>query len=454
LNSVKTVSKEIPIPILGDVGVRFENLQKAISSASAGICTRVPSMVDAFQIVINKGRGVMFIRMEDKQTLSEFAKTFQIAIRQLNISQIKILIFSNQNEIITSRALTQFPFVRTMTPVNDVKRLTTILVTECLAIQSKADNKKPKNNGLSSGFVVIKGDRPTGNLNPPIIQERDLNKGHKIIQGKIADPETKSDWLPVPDLNNLDSAKPKKVNMEKLKSPPWQETQNIEDKEKLLNQCIGPHVPTFIYNEELSWRVRGFYSTFDSKENTVTFVVSHAAGAEKIKEEIQKSNTQFLSSTSTPKARVCSSISYIKEQDLEFTFRTPDSVQGIQRRSNQRAKMTADMPVLVQYFDDRLGADRTLNVLDLSVSGLGLRLDKDFIGDFEVGRHIGNLNLFVFNRVIRIPDAEVRHCSKSDLDPSFKILGLLTTGLTQTDINFLEMFVLSQHVDEAFPQNT
>jgi len=407
MSTSQNTIKDIPIVMLGDIGVTFDPLQKAVSLSSQGICTRAPSMVDAFQLLINKGGGVLFIRMDDQQVLAEFAKIFQIAIRQLNLAQIKILISSTQNNILTNRALTQFPFVRTMSPIFDLKRLTTVLVNECQSLEIKSQKKKTGGNNLSSGIVVIKGE-------PQLT-------GHHFITGT---PE------------------PKPVKTALLKTPPWELSETPIEKEKILNECLGPHVPTFIYNGDLSWRVRGHYSSFQPQQNTVTFVVSHKIGAEKINEELKKSDGHFFSSTSAPKARVCSSLALLKANGLEFTFRTPQNIQGVQRRANQRTLIPTEQPILIQYADSRLGADRTLNVLDISRGGLGVRLDKDFVGDFEKGRKISNLSIILTNRIIRIPEAEVRHCSKSDLNPDFKILGLMTSGMTQTDLNYLDMFIL------------
>lgn len=113
----------ISIIIMGDCGVPFDSLQRHITSTSNYFVTKSPSLLDAFQTLITKGRGILLLNFEEKKYLTEFAKIFQVSVRQLNISQINIQICTSNQEILRNKALTQFPFIKTISPFSEAKAL-------------------------------------------------------------------------------------------------------------------------------------------------------------------------------------------------------------------------------------------------------------------------------------------------------------------------------------------
>jgi hypothetical protein len=395
MSAVQLQNNEGFFVIFGDCGLPLDSLQPHFQASSAR------TMVEAFQSIIKKGKGIIGLRIDDRENLSEFARIFQIAIRQMNLAQIKIIIFTTKKEIFNSRHLSQYSFVRVLPPLHHASDSLSLLSTS------------PPPPQEAKGIIVITGTKSWQNQSMPLHQDAGVSQ---------------AEWLPVP-------------GPDQGQNVPWLNYETTEKKELIVNDCVGPQVPTFIYNGDLTWRVRGYFKEYDEKLNKITYHPSHKNGVERLNAELEKTNYSFLASTSTPQARVCSSLVFVAKKGPDFIFRLPEVVRGLQRRANQRAKVTPDKPAVLQFFDEGLGADRTLDVLDVSVGGLGLRVDKDLIGEFSVGRKMLNLNLILLGKVIRLPEAEVRHCSRSDINPDFKVLGLLVNGLTQTDMSFIEMFI-------------
>jgi len=396
-------SKAVPVFMVGECGFSPDILTYHLGRSMTVDIIPLPSIVHGFDNLVAYQQGILMLPLSDRASLTNFAECFQAAIRKMNLSAIKIIIFSTKQEILSSRTLSQFTFVRILSPQMGAKRVSAVLARDYRDLEAKAEQRgKPKPERASTEILVIRGTREESSMNW-IQSKRDEKKGPAYV----------------PQMENIPISQ-----------------------DSAFDTCIGPGVPSYIYSMDMSWRVRGYFSDFDKQSAYVTFHTTTENGARRLQEE-KKKNSVFLSSSSSPSARILCSLTFVGQKGTDFTFLTPKTVHEVQRRVPQRLQVSDQDPVLIQFFDPVQNSDIALTVHDLSPSGLGVKIDKDLVKNFKIGDTLTNVTLIFYQRIVKIPQVDVRHCSRADKNPDFKLLGLQIKGLSKADFLFIEMYVLS-----------
>jgi hypothetical protein len=380
--------KNIPIYLTGALGIPVSILNNFLAREVPTQIEEVPSMMDCFQQLILKERGLLVVEIKDQASLLWFSKFFQNAVQHLQFSDIKIIVISPLKEVLQNRFLTQFLFIRTISPVFEVEKMGRILLHEYRNLETRLLRKSRQIHIKDSEIIIIKGT--------PLNEKASL-----VTAGKN-------------DSN---------------RSP--------------MQNCIGSEVPSFLYDSGCTWRVRGHFTTFNEKSSTIIFRSDDGAGSDKLNEFL-KSTTYLLSSSSSPQSRICTTLDYLGKKDNDFIFKAPTMIHEIQRRTDQRLRVGEDEPLLVQFFDPIQTTEVALSILDISAGGLSIRVDKDLIERYKAGQMIGFFSIIFPRRIVKVPAVEIRHSSRSDVNPDFKVIGLQFHQLNLQDKLFIDMFVLSR----------
>ncbi len=387
--AIALAPKSIPIFLVGSCGSDLAAMNLVISKQIPMMIESAPSVADGFKNLITRERGILIIEINDKVALSQFAKIFQSTVKSLKLADIKIVIISTQEEIIVNRNLIQFTFIRTMKPILDMKKMSALLIRDYRELENRSQVRNTKSGGRSEIIII---------------------RGGAQAKGKE----------------------------EALAAAP-------EKKENPLLSCVGAKVPSFLYDKTCSWRVRGHFSSFDAKTSSIVFKTDDPEGKALLDQSL-KTSPYIISSTSSVHARVCMTLDFLGQLEHQFVFKAPTMVQEIQRRNDQRLRVSEDSPVLCQFFSPTLNSDIALHILDLSSGGIGARMDKDLIQNYRPEQMVGDILLIFSQRVIKIKAAEVRHCSRSDTNPDFKILGLQFLEIDPKDKAFIDMYIDSRSV--------
>jgi hypothetical protein len=384
--------KGIPIFLVGNCGVPPETLNIYLAKRIPAQILPAASILDGFQSLILRGRGILIIEMRDQNHLRDFAKSFQVAIKNLKIANVRILIISAQKEILASKSLSQFTFIRVWSPITDLAKAAGVLIRDYRALEAKSLHKSARINIANSDILIIKGTPRTG----PITEQ-----------------------------------------------PAQQPLPESAVEENPLLMCLGQDNPSFLYDKNCNWRVRGHFTEFDSASSSIVFRADDKTGTSKLNSTLTESS-YLLSSTSSTQARVCMTLDYVGQKETDFIFKTPSHVQEIQRRNDPRTRTSEEYPILAIFFDPTQNSDMALTVLDISAGGVGVRIDKDLVKNYKIGQTITNFSIIFSQRVVVVPAAQVRHHSRSDTNPDFKILGLQFDQIDKKDKSFIEMYVLSK----------
>ncbi len=378
--------EQIPIFMAGDCGSDGNLLNTFIAQLTGVGIQEQRDVTTGLRQLIRVGRGVLVLEVKNRAELTQFAKGLQKFVKIVKLSDLKILIFSDEADIVTNRTLTQFSFIRTSFKLPDAKMLAAFIFKEYSELEGRLRPKEVKKNSGSGGVMIIESF-PTADDKPA-----------------LAIPMTE------------------------------------QRKQQLLRSCIGIQIPSFLYDKSCLWRVRGHFNLFNPERDLLTFKANDEVGHQRIAAALNEIG-YIVSSVSSPLARICMTLDYQGCLNREFIFKTPIHIQEIQRRTSARISVAEQAPVIGQFIDATTNEESSYQVLDISSDGIGLRIDRDLAVKFKPGQRISNLTLVLPQKTIRILTAEVRHCSRSDKNPEFKILGIKFVDCGKEEKLFLDLFV-------------
>ena len=379
-NSKSPELKKFPVILTQSVHAHVDRVLSSLMSEEAFFGLEADSMVHGFQLLHRFKGGVLVVAIPTSKDQVAFHKSLNVLLKVVPQKNLKIVIFSSRNEVLESRALAQFQFIRSYVTPKTIERAIEVIRREYKSL--------------------IFGD-------------------------------------------NWANARPQKPPSFIRKAPVYFYSDTGEQVTDPLLECFNEDVTSYLYPINLKWRVRGHFQAAEANKNELIFEVESARAFEKLTAHLE--NTEYLiSSSSTPKGRVCSALEILREGHRKFIFRKPKMTHIIQRRVSYRRKAPVTENGFVRVFDHAHKSTRLFSIFDYGPNGVGFLVDGPSVASFPVGRSLQDVTLYISGKEFRVTESEVRHISRSDVYAKLHIVGLFFVKMSRAHKMDLEVALFAR----------
>jgi|GEM_PF-5476455 len=378
-------TNQIPIPRV------LELLDPYWEIAQASECKTI---MDGLQVLYLSHGGVLAVCINNRNEFKNFHQIIGSIVKAVNTAGLRIVVFSNNNEILESRTFAQFQFVRCYQTPKQVQRVAEILLRECRNLRQEAvDRERRRTRSLTD------------------------NVSRTVVFGARSESS-----------EMVSSNQPRQEWAEKVKLA------------QAVAACVSPSVPTYLFGPELEWRVRGWFSHLDPESRTLSFTTLTDAARNKL-ESYALPEGALLSSSSRVDGKVCCALEFLRQDGRTFVFHYPKITKVLQRRSRERRCPPADQQMFLRLYPEEQKGSRLLNVFDFGSGGVGALVPVSSPLPGAVKSQIGPLFLYWQGQEIEVPLASIRHITALDSDSENLLVGLEFQKISPKNQSLMEMFV-------------
>jgi c-di-GMP-binding flagellar brake protein YcgR len=371
--------KKPPVVITSNVHNQLNRILGLLTSKEFIFSLEADHFSTAFQMLHRFGGGVLVLAIDNPKDLAPFHKALTLLLAAIPQQNIRILLFSRRHEVLDSRALAQFQFIRPYQPAKSTERILEVIRRE-----------------------------------------------YKSLTGPDG-------WIsPKPKAKTIDHAL---SNVVVYSNP----EQKVEDP---LLECLGESVVSHLYPLGLAWRVRGHFESYDRVKGDLTFRVESESAENRLARHFEKID-YVISSSSAVKGRICLALEITREGHRKFIFRLPRVTKVIQRRDTFRKKIPATDNAFGKIFDPSKKSTRLFSLVDFGAGGAGFFVDSKTAMGFQVGQKVDNAKLFLYNKEYVVQESEVRHISRSDVYTNLVFIGLKFLKINRADKAQIEILLFA-----------
>ena len=374
--------KKFPVILTQSVHPHLDRVLTSLMSEELFFGLEAESMIHGFQLLHRFKGGVLVVSIPSSKEQVAFHKSLNVLLKFIPQKNLKIIIFSGRNEVLESRALAQFQFIKPYVTPKNIERVIEVVKREYKSLV------------LGDSWLSARNHKPPSFIKKAPVYFYSTTGEH------VTDP---------------------------------------------ILECFNDDVVSYVYPLDLRWRIRGHFQAAETKKNELIFEVESERAYNKLIGHFQGSE-YLISSSSTSKGRVCSFLEVLREGNKKFIFRRPKMTHIIQRRVSFRRKAPLTENGFVRVFDHAHKSTRLFSIFDYGPGGVGFLVDNPSVASFPVGRALQDVTLYIAGKEYRASESEVRHLSKSDAYAKLHIVGLNFVKMSRAHKMELEVALFARSI--------